>query len=98
MAKDHHLRVGRITGELTALRQLLLHPSLDTAFVVEDGLVWDGAAWTGNSDEIVVRAGPQYFLPLLGMDGNIAKTIDVCAKASIVAVAFEVLSKEKALE
>ena len=103
MAKDHHLGVGRFTGELTTLRQLLLHPSLDTALMFEDGLVWDGTAGACNGNKIVVRAGPleiplEYFLPLLGMDGNVTETIDVRTEATIVAVAHEVLPKEKALE
>ena len=103
MAKDHHFGVGRFTGELTALGKFVLHPSLDTALMFEDGLVWDGTAGACNGNKIVVRAGPlevplEDFLPLLSMDGNITKTIDVRAKTSIVAVVLEVKSKEKALE
>ena len=75
VAKDHHLGVGRFAGELTTLRQLLLHPSLDTTLMFEDSLVWDGTAGACNGNKIVVRAGPlkvplEDFLPLLGMDGN----------------------------
>ena len=103
VAKDHHLGVGRFASELTTLRQLLLHPSLDTTLMFEDSLVWDGTAGACNGNKIVVRAGPlkvplEYFLPLLGMDGNVTETIDVRTEASIVAVAHEVLPKEKALE
>ena len=42
MAKEHHLGVGRFAGELAALGEFLLHPSLDTALMFEDALLGMG--------------------------------------------------------
>lgn len=103
VTEEHHLGVGRFAGELAALGEFLLHPSLDTALMFEDGLVGDGAAGTADSYEIVMRTSElkvplEYFLPLLGVDGNVTKAVDVRSKASIVAVGLEVLTKEKFLE
>ena len=71
--------------------------------MAKNGFVGNGAARTANSDEVMVGAGPlevplHDFLPLLRMDADVAKAVDVSAKRSVVAIVLEVLTEEKALE
>ena len=103
MSKEHRLGILWFAGKLTASGELLCHPALDPALMLKNGFIGDGAARATDGYEVMVGTSPfevplHNFLPLLRMDADVAKAVDVRAERSVVAIMLEVLTEEEALE